>query len=152
MNKTLLNMLAKTVDDFQSNWAQHFPYVMVAFRTSVHESTGYTPQFLVSGEEINLPGDIQYPSEEQRNKTDVHQFIQQKSANMQRARDTAHLHLQVSQMRRSAVYNSKTHGPRYKPGDKVWLHNSVTPKELSPKLSSPCKGPYTIVECLSDFI
>ena len=68
MNKTLLNMLAKTVDDFQSNWAQHFRFVMVAFRTSVLKSTGYTPQFLVSGEEIHLPLDIQYASEEQRNK------------------------------------------------------------------------------------
>ena len=55
MNRTLLNMLAKSVDDFHSNWTQQLPYVMMAFRTSVHESTGYTPQFLVFGEEINLP-------------------------------------------------------------------------------------------------
>ena len=40
MNRTLLNMLAKPVDDFQSNWTQQLPYVMMAFRTSVHESTG----------------------------------------------------------------------------------------------------------------
>ena len=59
MNRTLLNMLAKSVDDFQSNWTQQLPYVMMAFRTSVHESTGYTPHFLVFGEEINLPIDIQ---------------------------------------------------------------------------------------------
>ena len=35
-NRTLLNMLAKTVDDFQSNWTQQFSYVMIAFRISVH--------------------------------------------------------------------------------------------------------------------
>ena len=33
MNKTLLNMLAKTADDFQSNWTHQLPYVMMAFRT-----------------------------------------------------------------------------------------------------------------------
>ena len=48
-------MLTKTVDDFPSNWTQELPNVMMAFRTSVHESTGYTPQFFVSGEEISLP-------------------------------------------------------------------------------------------------
>ena len=42
------------------------------------------------------------------------------------------------------------HGPRYKPGDSFWLHSSVNPKGLSPKLSSPWKGPYTIVQCLND--
>ena len=87
MNRTLLNMLAKTIDDFQSNWTQQTPYVMMAFRTSVHESTGYTPQFLVFGEETNLPIDIQYPSPEQPNKTDVHQFVQQKRVDMQRAHE-----------------------------------------------------------------
>ena len=82
MNRTLLNMLAKTIDDFQSNWTQQLPYVMMAFRTSVHESTGYTPQFLAFGEEINLPIDFQYFSPKQPTKTDVHQFVQQKRVDM----------------------------------------------------------------------
>ena len=66
---------------------------MMAFRTSVHESTGYTPQFLVFGEEINLPIDIQYPSPEQPNKIDVHQFVQQKRVDMQRPHEAACFHL-----------------------------------------------------------
>ena len=150
MNRNSLIMLAKTVDDLQSNWTQQIPYVMMAFWTSVHESTGYTPQLLVFGEKINLPIDIQYPSPEQPNKTDVHQFVQKKLVNMQRAHETARLHLQAAELRRNALYNSKLHGPRCKPGDNVWLHSSVTPKELSPKLSSPRQCPYTIVQCLND--
>ena len=145
MNRTLLNMLAKTVDDFRSNWTQQLPYVMMAFRTSVHESTGYTPQFPVFGEEITLPIDIQYRLAEQPNKTDVHQFVQQKRVGMQRANQAARFNPQAAQLRRNALYNPKLHGPRYKPGDNVWLHSSVTPKGLSPKLSSPWKGSYKIV-------
>ena len=150
MNRTLLNMLAKTIDDFQSNWTQQLAYVMMAIRTSVHESTGYTPQFLVFGKEINLPIDIQYPSPEQPNKTDVHQFVQQKRVDMQRAHEAARFHLQAAQQRRNALCNSKLHGPRYKPGDNVWLHSSVIPKGLSHKLSSPWKGPYKTVLCFND--
>ena len=140
MNRTLLNMLAKTIVEFQSNWTQQLPYVMMAFRTSVHESTGYTPQFLVFGEEYNLPIDFQNPSPEQPNKTDVHQFVQQKRVGMQRAHEAARIHLQAAQLRRNALYNSKLLGP--KPGGNVWLHSSVTPKGLSPKLLSLSKGPY----------
>ena len=150
MNRNLLNMLAKCVDDFQSNWTQQLPYVMMAFRTSVHESTGYTPQFLVFGEEINLPIENQYPSPEQPNKTDVHQFVQQERVDKQRAHEVARLDLQAAQLRRNVLYNSKLHGPRYKPRDNVWLHSSVISKGMSPKLSSPWKGPYTIVQCFND--
>ena len=98
MNRTLLNMLAKTIDDFQSNWTQQLPYVMMAFRTSVHESTGYTPQLLVFGEKINLPFDIQHPLPEKPNRTDVRQFVQQKRVDMQRAHEAARLHLQAAQL------------------------------------------------------
>ena len=42
-------------------------------------------------EEINLPLDIRYPSPELRNKTDVHQFFQQKRVNLQRAHEAARL-------------------------------------------------------------
>ena len=116
----------------------------------MHESAGYTIQFLVFGEEIKLPIDNQYPSPKQPNKTDVHQFVQQKRVDMQRAHEAARFHLQAGQLRRNVLYNSKTHGPRYKPGDNVWLHSSVTPEGFIPKLSFPWKRPYTIVQCLSD--
>ena len=60
----------------------------------------------------------------------MHQFVQQKRVDMQRAHEAASFHLQAAQQRRNALYNSKLHGPRYKPGDNVWLHSSVTPKGL----------------------
>ena len=144
MNRTLLNMLTKSVDDLQSNWTQQLPYVVKAFGSSVHESTGYTPQFLVFGEEINLPIDIHYPSPAQPNMPDVHQFVQQKRVDMQRVHEAARLHLQAAQLRCNTLYNSKLHGPRYKPGDNVWLHSSVSRKGVSPKLSSPWKGRYKL--------
>ena len=41
MNKTLQKMLAECMNEEQSNWSQQMPNVMMAYRTSVHESTGY---------------------------------------------------------------------------------------------------------------
>ena len=100
-----------------------------------------THPFLVFGEKINFPIDIQYTSPEQPNKNDVHQFVQQKHIDMQLAHEAAHLHLQAAQLRRNPLYRSKLLGPRYKPGDNLWLHRSVTPKDWVPNFHPPGKVP-----------
>ena len=58
-NRTVLNMLSKTTDKNRRNSSELLPYVMLAYRTSVHESTGYTPYFLLFGHETTLPIDLQ---------------------------------------------------------------------------------------------
>ena len=47
INRTLRNMLARMTNKNQRNWSDLLPYVMFAYRTSVHESTVYTPYFLL---------------------------------------------------------------------------------------------------------
>ena len=80
----------------------------------------------------------------------MHQFVQQEGVDMRRTHEVARLHIQAAQLRRKALYISKTHIPRYKPGAGVLLHSFVTSNGFSPKLSSPWKGPYTPVQCLND--
>ena len=85
MNKTLQNMLAKCINEEQSNWSQQLPYVMMAYRSSVHESAGYTPQFLVFGQELSLPLDCMYPNPQEKAHTDIHEFVYNKQQAFQRA-------------------------------------------------------------------
>ena len=75
MNKTLQNMSKKSVNEEQSNWSQQLPYVMMAFRSSVHESTGCTPQFLVFGIELSLPLDCMYSNPQENETTDIHELL-----------------------------------------------------------------------------
>ena len=46
------------VNDRRDNWHKLLPFVMHAYRTSVHESTGYSPYRLMMGEECSLPQDV----------------------------------------------------------------------------------------------
>ena len=55
MNRTLLNMLAICIDEAQTSWSVKLPNVLMAFRSSVHESNGFTPHYLVFGHEISIP-------------------------------------------------------------------------------------------------
>ena len=51
-------MLSMFVNDRRYNWHELLPYIMHAYRTSVHELTGYSPYRLMMGEECSLPQDV----------------------------------------------------------------------------------------------
>ena len=51
---------------------------MMANRSSVHESTGYTLQFLVFGQELSLPLDCMYPDPQENEAPDIHEFVYKK--------------------------------------------------------------------------
>lgn len=57
-NHTLLVMLSLFVKENQSNWNTLWSYVMMAYRSSVHASTGFTPYKVLFGREMVLPVDI----------------------------------------------------------------------------------------------
>ena len=45
-NRTVQQMLAMFVNEHRNDWDDHLPYVMMAYRASVQESTGCTPNLL----------------------------------------------------------------------------------------------------------
>ena len=57
-NRTLEDLLAKTVSDNQKDWDECLPFVMMAYRSSTHESTGFSPTELMTGREVILPIDL----------------------------------------------------------------------------------------------
>ena len=42
----------------QSDWDEHLPLLMMAFRPAFHETTGYTPYEMMLGRQIGVPIDI----------------------------------------------------------------------------------------------
>ena len=104
VNKLLQNTLTKCINEEQSNWLQQLPYVMMAYRSSVHESTGYTPQFLVFGQELRLPLDCRHLNQQENETTDIHEFVQNKQQEFHRAFELVRRNLNEKQKRRNAIY------------------------------------------------
>ena len=150
MNRTLQSMLAKCINDEQSNWSQQLPYVMMAYRTSVYESTGYTPHFLVHGKEVCFPNDFTYPNPSDQPRNDILEFVFARQVRFRKAYDSARTALNFNQRRRIALYNRKVHGPNYQVNQKFLLHNPVVPVGKSSKFFSPWKGPYLFLQSLND--
>ena len=116
MNRTLQSMFAKSVNVEQDHWSAQLPYVMTAYRTSVHESIGYTPHFLVYGREISLPVDFMYPNPNNQSTLKTNGFVSARKLAFQKAYELARLALNQNQKRQNAIYNKKVHGPLYDAG------------------------------------
>ena len=59
-NQTLKNMVAKTSKDNGKDWDLKLGPLTLAYNASVHDSTGFSPFFLMHGREPRLPLDVIY--------------------------------------------------------------------------------------------
>ena len=124
----------------------------MACRSSVHESTGYTHQFLVFGQELSLHLDCMSPNPYENETTDIHKILPTKQQAFQRAFGLFRRNLIGKQKRRNVVYSELFRGATYKEAEKVLLHHRATPLRTTSKNASLWKRPYRIENCLSDVI
>ena len=54
LNKSLVKILSKLISDHCQDWADFVPKAVLAYNTSVHELTGFTPCRLMFGREATL--------------------------------------------------------------------------------------------------
>jgi len=60
LHRTFNSILAKTINKNHRDWDSKLSYAMAAYRASRHDSTGYTPNYLVLGREARMPLDLIY--------------------------------------------------------------------------------------------
>ena len=60
-NRTLIAMISKFVNEQLTDWDELLPYLVMAYNTTVHNSTGCTPFSMIYGREACLPVDLLYP-------------------------------------------------------------------------------------------
>ena len=59
-NRTLVSMIGTFVNDHHSDGDEQIPYVLMAYRSSAHETTGLSPNLLMLGRERTMPLDIAF--------------------------------------------------------------------------------------------
>ncbi len=148
MNRTILTMLSiKVAED--DTWDRHLPEILMAYRASTHESTGFTPFRLVFGREIHLPIDVMFGSAHEFD-LEVVPYVRELRARMTDAFTMVRERVQAAQQRQKDYYDRRATGGRFKVGDRVWLYSPAVPRGRTPKFHCPWKGPYVVVKVISD--
>jgi hypothetical protein len=148
-NRTLLDMLATAARRHPFSWEDHIRKVCMAYNTSVHSSTGFTPFYLMFGREAKLPIDLMYGTGDNKDMTTI-EYATQLKKGLDEAYSCAREKLAASHERRKEHYDKRVHGQPFADGDLVWLHSTVIPPGQSRKLHHPWTGPYKILEKISD--
>jgi len=82
---TLNSMLGRVVDEHQRDWDSHIPYFMAAYRSSKHEATQFSPNYLMLGGEVRALMDLVYVVPETDPPISHDSYVDELSARMQAA-------------------------------------------------------------------
>ena len=148
-NRTLEAMLSKFVSQHQKDWDVHLPKVMMAYRSSEHASTKFPPFRLMFGRDVRLPLDVMFGRTP--NPCDNYgKYVGELRTVLEEAHELARIHLAAAQHRQKEYYDRHAAGQPYAVGIRVWLFHPALKKGQSSKLSSPWKGPFVVVDTMSD--
>lgn len=74
-NQTLGKMIKSYVDENKRKWDFYIPILMSAYRSTVHPSTGFSPNKLMLGREVNLPHELLYPLPRHNAQKPVNEYV-----------------------------------------------------------------------------
>lgn len=152
-NQTIENMLRNFVSNNQTDWDEYIPMLMMAYRSSEHEATGFSPCTLMLGREISLPVDLCYGSPMKENYTNhTSEYTRNLLNHLLKVHEVARQNLNLSHTRMKKQYDSKSKQSTHCRGDLVWLYNPARHVGKCQKLQNLWHGPYTVTEVLNDVI
>jgi hypothetical protein len=144
-NGTLLDMLSMYVSKHQKNWSSALPYVLFAYRSSVHESTGKSPFELLYGRQPRLPIDEALNTPVNLHREDP-EFYHTMAEQMTQAWSIAQERIGKAQDKQKASFDRRTFTPKVSEGDQVMVYVPGVGKGKSPKLAHLYKGPFEVKE------
>ena len=154
-NRTLGALLRQMTSKHQRDWDEHIGLATMAYRSTVHESTGQTPNRMMLGRELPMPSHLLVETPEQdesQDSTDL-TFIAGLEKRMQEAHELAREQLKRSHVHQKREYDRGAHTNEWSVGKAVWLFNPTKQVGKSPKLMIFWEeDPYVIIEKVNDVV
>ena len=127
-NRTLLHMLGTLPEKDKKNWKDAIAPVVHAYNATRHESTGFSPFYLMFGREPRLAIDV-YLGLTPNNRTKVgssSKFVADLKRRLSQAYDIAQRNSRMASKRHKNIYDRRPMVSSLKKGDRVLLRN-LTP-------------------------
>jgi hypothetical protein len=147
-HRTLNTMLGKVVSSHQRDWDEVLPYALAAYRASVHEATGFSPNFLLFSRENRMPIDLVYgrPTNRDGRLTTYVGYVEDLADRMEEAYRLVRERLQTAAERRKHAYDLRVRPVKFNVGDRVLYFSPRRYQGRSPKWQRMYDGPYSVIE------
>ena len=139
------------VDGHQRNWDIHLAQIAGALRSSVNRSTGFTPNKMMLGREVNQPVDLLFPMKTS-SEVSPDEHVAELQNSIKEAHDAARKHLKSSQEIMKRDHDLKIFIRAYDKGDLVYVLDTATIKGQAKKLGHPWKGPGILVNKFTPYL
>jgi hypothetical protein len=142
--RTVQMMLAMFVNENRNDWDDHLPFVLMAYRSTIHDSTKCSPNMLMFGRENTLPVDIMYgdpPCSE--GFSCPSKYVEWLRHSMSDAHKKVAEQLQKAASRQKQSYSKGLKPRSFIEGDLVWRWYPPTAKA---KLGLGWVGPYKVLK------
>lgn len=147
-------MLSTFVQESQRDWDLQLPYVMMAYRSSEHDTTGLTPNQMMLGRDVEIPLDlvVGLPLEEDATPPEATEYNQTLRERLNRAYEAARENTGRRVIRQKKNYDRRVNPCDLREGSPVWLYAPNKKTGISPKLQRSWEGPWMIVKKLGDVL
>lgn len=153
VNQTIGTMLRTFVGNNHRHWDRNLAHIGFALRTAVHETTGYSPAFLMFGRELTSSGDeFDVLHSEDLPPVEGAQGYSEKLKTLRRIYQEVSSKLKEAHQRGAARYNLRRRNLEFKVEDLVWKRNfaqSDAAHFFSAKLTPKYVGPFVIASKVS---
>ncbi|BHF84350.1 hypothetical protein SprV_0902750100 [Sparganum proliferum] len=145
-NRALLNLLlAFSKDSHEHDWDVHLPFCLLAYRGSVHPSTGFTPHYLCTGRDIRLPIDLLYPLP-RPDATTPQDYATRLLEIIRSAHNAARTTVGSSSLHQKEQHDRHSSGAMHQIGDLVMYYNPSHSRGTSAKFHYPWQGSFVVLD------
>ena len=142
-HRTLRALLKTQLEDAQDCWDKHLDYLMMAYHTTVHTSTGYSPFRLMFGREIRVLLGVMMEKEE-TTESHYEDFVAELEKRLTRAYQDVRVKLGIAQRRQKDAYEKGIKQIYFESGDRVTLFNPQLKPIESSKFHRLWTAPYIV--------
>ena len=133
-----------------NQWDKYLAQISGAIRSSVNRSTGFNPNRLMLGREVNLPTGLMLPRPKNKDKDPaIPEYVSELENSIETALDVARSNLKTSPEKMKRDYDLRVLLRTYKVVDLVYLLDTAVTKGKSRKLCPFWKGSCLVLEKLT---